>query len=73
VAQLLALSEGILDRVPLERIPALKARLGAWLAERTPAALARVESTGKLDDETRAALLAPIGDLAASFHQEGHG
>jgi hypothetical protein len=33
-----------------------------------------VESTGKLDDETRAALLTPIGDLAASFHQgEGHG
>ena len=74
VAQLLALSEGILDRVPLERLAALKARLGAWLTERAPAALARVESTGKLDDETRAALLAPIGDLAASYRQaEGHG
>jgi F-type H+-transporting ATPase subunit alpha len=75
VAQLLALSEGILDRIPLERVPDFKARLGSCLAQRASAALARVEGTGKLEDESRGALLAALADVAASLSTpgEGHG
>src|SRR6185437_1619296 len=36
VALLSALSDGVLDDMPLDRVGAFRARLGAWLAERCP-------------------------------------
>jgi F-type H+-transporting ATPase subunit alpha len=70
LAQLLALSEGILDRVPLERIPSLKAQLAAWLAAQAPSYLDRVESTGSLDGDARTALVAALEALAGSIAPE---
>lgn len=56
VAELLALSEGVLDSLPLDRIATFKARLPSWLDARVPAALNRIEKTGELDEDSRSAL-----------------
>lgn len=56
MAELLALSEGVLDSLPLDRIATFKARLPSWLDARVPAALNRIEKTGELDEDSRSAL-----------------
>lgn len=67
VAELLALSEGVLDSLPLDRIATFKARLPSWLDARVPAALNRIEKTGELDEDSRSALLGALRDLAATL------
>jgi F-type H+/Na+-transporting ATPase subunit alpha len=66
VALLLALAEGLLDDLPLERVAAFRARLPDWLAERVAAPSHRIDESGALDDATRAALLAALRDLTTA-------
>ncbi|MCP5367731.1 MAG: F0F1 ATP synthase subunit alpha [Hyphomicrobiales bacterium] len=63
VALLLAVHEGLLDAIPLDRVDRLKADLGAWLAEACPRAVARIQETQSLADGDRADLLAALGDF----------
>lgn len=58
VALLLALREGVLDAVPLERIAEFEAGLEAELAVACSGPAKRVEATGELSDADRAELLA---------------
>ena len=54
-AVLLAVAEGLLDPLPLERIAHLKAELGPALEQRARAAVARIHGSGELDDDSRSA------------------
>jgi F-type H+-transporting ATPase subunit alpha len=66
VALLLALADGLLDRLEPERVLDLQAALPDWLAEHAAAAAHRVADSGTLDEGTRAALLGAVRDLAAA-------
>ena len=65
VALLLALNEGMLDSLPLDKVTKLGGSLAQWLGERGAAPIERIKSTGELDDETRAALRALMAELLA--------
>ena len=67
VALLCALSEGVLDAVPLERIHAFRADLAPWLAAHCPEVLALDDRAGALSAELRARLKAALAALARSF------
>jgi F-type H+-transporting ATPase subunit alpha len=62
---LLALTEGILDGVPLERVDEFRASLGPWLRERDPAALALDDQAGEIAVDLRARLKVTLAALAA--------
>jgi F-type H+/Na+-transporting ATPase subunit alpha len=53
VAQLLALQEQIVDRVALEQVPGLAARLPEWLVAHAGETIARLRQTGELDQPGR--------------------
>jgi F-type H+-transporting ATPase subunit alpha len=65
VALLLALNEGMLDPLPLNKVTELRNSLAQWLGEKNAALIERIKSTGELDDETRAALRALMAELIA--------
>jgi F-type H+-transporting ATPase subunit alpha len=65
-ALLLAVTEGLLDALPVERVARLKAELFAALEQRAPAAMARIGISGDLDEDSRAALLAALRDVTAA-------
>jgi F-type H+-transporting ATPase subunit alpha len=67
VALLCALSDGILDAVPLERVDALRAALAPWLAEHCSAALALDDQSKPLSEELRGRLKAALLALAQSI------
>ncbi len=71
VALLLAVDEGKLDGLPMAHLESFKARLGEWLQERCPRALARVEATGELGEEDRHELLAALDALLTEFGEDG--
>jgi F-type H+-transporting ATPase subunit alpha len=64
VALLLAVAEGILDDVPLERMDAFREALGPWLRDHCPEALSIGDATPALSDETRGRLKAALEALA---------
>jgi F-type H+/Na+-transporting ATPase subunit alpha len=64
VAILLALTEGVLDEVPLEQIDGLRRRLRGWLSERCPQALSLDEHAPILADPLRTQLLEAMKALA---------
>jgi proton translocating ATP synthase F1 alpha subunit len=66
VALLLAVSTGVLDGVPLERVDAFRARLRGWLAEYCPEALALDDRTASLSEDQRERLFAALEALARS-------
>ncbi|MCW5745083.1 MAG: F0F1 ATP synthase subunit alpha [Alphaproteobacteria bacterium] len=66
VALLLALSEGVLDAIPLDRVNAFRDALGPWLREHRPEALSIDDATGALSDDQRAHLKASLEALAQS-------
>lgn len=67
VALLLAVGEGKLDAVPLRLIGEVKSRLGAWLSERCPRSVTRIEESGDLDETDRQDLVAAIDDFLAEI------
>jgi len=64
VALLLALSGGILDALPRERVATFRERLPRWLGDRTPALRALLDRGDEPSVEERATLLESLGELA---------
>ena len=67
---LLAVNEGRLDALDLPAIDKFKAQLGDFLTSRCPHLNARIDASGDLTEEDRAALLSAIDELAASLTPE---
>ncbi|MCB1484952.1 MAG: hypothetical protein KDJ17_08685, partial [Hyphomicrobiaceae bacterium] len=71
---LLATKENKLDALPVERIEKLKAGLGDWLTNMSPAIKAKLEDSGTLDATEREALLSSldtyISRLGGPLHSE---
>ena len=66
VALLIAVSRGVLDDVPLDRVDSFRAGLGAWLARHCPEALAFDDQTTELSDQLSERLTTVLGGLARS-------
>ena len=64
VALLLALSERLLDDIPLDRLGAFRDRLNEWLAAQLPEALALDDRSRPLSDEMRGKLRQALAALA---------
>jgi F-type H+-transporting ATPase subunit alpha len=71
VALLSAVAEGVLDAVPLDRVDAFRAALGAWIAERCPEVAALDDRSQALSAELRANLTAELQALARSLAETG--
>jgi proton translocating ATP synthase F1 alpha subunit len=67
VALLLAVAERVLDNVPLDRVPAFRAELGAWLTRNCPEALALDDQAPPLTADLRARIKAAVEALAQSI------
>jgi F-type H+-transporting ATPase subunit alpha len=67
VALLLAVAERVLDDVPLERVVAFRASLGAWLAQHCPEVLALDDQAPPLAEDLRASLKAVVQALVRSI------
>jgi F-type H+/Na+-transporting ATPase subunit alpha len=67
VALLLSLGERLLDDLPVESIESFRSRLGAWLAERCPEALALDDRSPPLTEELRARIKVTLAALAESL------
>jgi F-type H+/Na+-transporting ATPase subunit alpha len=67
VALLIALADGILDRVALERIAAFRSELAAWLQPRVGAILRNIAEMGKLAAAERQELAAALSQLAETI------
>jgi len=65
VALVLALQDGLLDRLPLEDIGKFRTELPAWLDRRVASIVDDVERTGCLDDARRGELKVHLAALAA--------
>lgn len=66
VALLLAVAEGVLDDVPLERMDAFRTGLETWLAQQCPEALTLDDRSPALSDDLRARLKSAVEALAHS-------
>jgi F-type H+-transporting ATPase subunit alpha len=64
VALLAALADGVFDPLPAKVIEEVRKRVAAHLDAHAAQSVAAVMKTGTLDDKTRAALAAAVGDLA---------
>jgi F0F1-type ATP synthase alpha subunit len=67
VALLIAVTDGLLDKVPVARVRDLAEGLGPWLAGQAGEALSRLRASGTLADEDRAALRDVLMRRAAGF------
>ncbi|MFM0500190.1 F0F1 ATP synthase subunit alpha [Paraburkholderia caffeinilytica] len=68
IALLAALDSGVFDALPIDSIPFVRTRLAAHLdAHGGAAAAAALTATGTLDNETRAALVVAVRDLAGQL------
>jgi len=65
VALLCALSAGVLDGVPLDRIGAFRRALGPWLAAHSPEILALADQAPALSSDARARLTAAVQALSS--------
>ncbi len=70
VAQLLALQQGIVDRVPLAQVPAFIARLPDCLTAQAGEAAARIRQSGELEESAQSALIEAMSALAAELAVE---
>jgi len=66
VALLLAVSQGVLDEVPLDRVDAFRARLSTWLGEHCPEAVALDDRTAMLSGDLHDRLTKALDALARS-------
>ncbi|MBI1210672.1 MAG: F0F1 ATP synthase subunit alpha [Alphaproteobacteria bacterium] len=64
VALLLALSEGLLDTLPVEKMAAFRSALPGWLEEHAHDLLTLSDQASALDEEQRAHLMASLTELA---------
>jgi F-type H+-transporting ATPase subunit alpha len=70
IALLAALAEGVFDAVAVEHVPALRARLAAFLDTHGGDATAALEKNGTLEPADQAALVAAVRDLVKTFQAE---
>ena len=66
VALLLAVAEGILDDIPLDRADAFRSGLGTWLAQHCREVLALDDQTTRLSEDLQGRLKAALKELARS-------
>jgi len=66
VALLCALSDGVLDAVPLDRVEAFRSDLGPWLAEHCPEVMALDDQAKAFPDDVRNRLKSSLSALANS-------
>jgi F-type H+-transporting ATPase subunit alpha len=66
VALLVAVSEGVLDEVPLDKVDAFRASLGTWLAEHCSEALSLDDQAAVLSEDLRGRLAKALEALAHS-------
>jgi F-type H+-transporting ATPase subunit alpha len=71
VALLLALNDGMLDPVAVDKIGELRDTLAASLEGRCAAVVERINRAGELDDSARAALRAAMAELIARVADDG--
>jgi F-type H+/Na+-transporting ATPase subunit alpha len=64
VSSLTAVSEGLLDHVPLDRMNAFRAGLGSWLGQHCPEILALDDRTAALSEDLRQRLTIALKRLA---------
>jgi F0F1-type ATP synthase alpha subunit len=67
IALLLAVAEGILDDIPLDRVDAFCAGLGTWLAQYCREALALDDQTTRLSEDLQGRVKAALKELARSI------
>ena len=72
-AELLALHDGLLDTLPLDRMEAFKDKLPTWLDEHCKPAVERLESERRLQDADRDELRKAISALIDSLRPEQQG
>jgi F-type H+/Na+-transporting ATPase subunit alpha len=70
VALLAALAEGVFDNIPVDNIPALRARLAAHLDAHGGNAAALLKDSGKLDPAALTTLVGAVRELAQAFQAE---
>ena len=66
VALLTAVAEGVLDDIPLDRVDAFRARLGAWLSEHCPELVALDDRAAKLSEDLHDRLMTTLQAFARS-------
>jgi F-type H+-transporting ATPase subunit alpha len=64
IALILALQEGLLDRIPLEQIGEFRSELSVWLDRSMSGLVDQIERSGRLDDAHRFELRAGLAALA---------
>ena len=70
VALLLAIDQSLLDTIPVDKVAGLRADLNEWLETQAGAQVRRINATGDLDEDGRAALLAAMTKLVERFAPE---
>ena len=71
VALLLALNEGVLDRLPVEKVPPLRDALSRWFRDHGSVVFERVAATGEIDEAARKSLRENIANLVAELGAGG--
>jgi len=64
VALLVALQDGILDRLPVEKIKTFRAQMPRWLDQNAGAIVEAIRDSGKIDEAGRAELVSALGQFA---------
>jgi F-type H+-transporting ATPase subunit alpha len=67
VALLVAVADGVLDEVPLDKVPGFRTELKPWLKEHFPEILSLRDTADKLNDDARQRLVKGLGELASQF------
>jgi F-type H+/Na+-transporting ATPase subunit alpha len=67
LALLLALNEGILDRLPLEKVPQLRGSLGRWFKEHGSAIFERIAAIGEVDEAALTSLRENVAKLVSEL------
>jgi F-type H+-transporting ATPase subunit alpha len=62
-ALLLAIEQGLMDHLPLDKVHDLQARLGPWLTQRVAEHVRTTNETGELADDARRAFILAIEEL----------
>ena len=62
-ALLLAIEQRLIDRLPLNKVHELQAKLSSWLNERAAEHVRRINETGELEDGARAAFISALTEL----------
>lgn len=71
IVTLLAATEGLLDRVPVDQVPAFEEGLLDLVRRREPELVQQINRTSKLAEDTREALMEVLADYAAEWTEGG--